>query len=68
MRMREELRVDVVLLDLLLLRLDAHGSLVTTTDPHLARRIADALHDAYKGELRYRYNKEENLLRVTWSR
>lgn len=47
---------------------DADGSLVTTTDTHLARRIADALHDAYKGELEYRYNKEENLLRVTWSR
>jgi len=41
---------------------------VTTTDAHLARRIADALHDAYKGELEYRYSKAENLLRVAWRR
>lgn len=44
------------------------GVMVTTTDPHLARRIGDALHDAYKGTLDYQYNKEDNLLRVTWSR
>ncbi|HYL23154.1 MAG TPA: BCAM0308 family protein [Burkholderiales bacterium] len=47
---------------------DADATLVTTTDTHLARRIGDALRDAYKGELEYRYNKEENLLRVAWSR
>jgi hypothetical protein len=41
---------------------------VTTTDAHLARRIGDALHHAYKGELEYRYNKEDNLLRVAWCR
>jgi hypothetical protein len=41
---------------------------VTTTDAHLARRIGDALRHAYKGELAYRYNKEDNLLRVRWSR
>lgn len=41
---------------------------VTTTDPHLARRIGDALHHAYKGELEYRYNKQDKLLRVSWSR
>lgn len=46
----------------------AAGLLVTTTDPHLARRIGDALHDAYKGELEYRYNKQDKMLRVTWSR
>ena len=44
------------------------GLLVTTTDPHLARRIGDALHHAYKGELDYRYNKQDKLLRVSWSR
>lgn len=42
--------------------------LVTTTDTHLARRMGDALHDAFKGELEFHYNKEENLLRVDWSR
>lgn len=44
------------------------GVLVTTTGIHLARRIGDALHDAYKGRLRYRYNKADKLLRVYWSR
>jgi hypothetical protein len=44
------------------------GMVVTTTDAHLARRIGEALQRAYKGELQYRYNKDETLLRVTWSR
>jgi hypothetical protein len=45
----------------------AHGTLVTTTDIHLARGIGDALHHAYRGDLEYHYNPEQNLLRVTWS-
>ncbi len=44
------------------------GTLITTTDIHLARGIGDALHAAYKGDLEYHYNKEENLLRVDWQR
>ena len=44
------------------------GLLITTTDPHLARRIGEAVNDAYRGELAYHYNKEENLLRVSWVR
>lgn|SRR5574341_1241533 len=44
------------------------GATVTTTDAHLARRIGDALKDAYKGELEYHYNKEDSALRVRWSR
>jgi NMD protein affecting ribosome stability and mRNA decay len=47
---------------------EREGMVVTTTDAHLARRIGDALHDAYKGTLQYRYNKEETLLRVAWRR
>ncbi|MDH4192494.1 MAG: BCAM0308 family protein [Betaproteobacteria bacterium] len=48
---------------------DAEGGvLVTTTDPHLARRIGEALYDAYKGDLAYHYNKQDNLLRVAWQR
>jgi NMD protein affecting ribosome stability and mRNA decay len=47
---------------------DGAGLLVTTTDAHLARRIGEALHNAYKGELDYRYNKQDNLLRVGWTR
>lgn len=46
----------------------ASGVLVTTADAHLARRIGDALHGAYKGKLEYHYDREDNLLRVHWSR
>jgi len=46
----------------------AGGLLVTTTDAHLARRIGESLHAAFKGELAMQYAKEENLLRVSWRR
>lgn len=42
--------------------------LVTTTDSHLARSIAQALHEAFKGELEIRYSKDENLVRALWRR
>jgi len=45
-----------------------HGTLVTTTDIHLARGIGEALHHAYQGELEFHYSPEQNLLRVNWSR
>lgn len=45
-----------------------HGTVVTTTDIHLARGLGDALHHAYQGELEFHYNPEQNLLRVHWSR
>jgi len=41
-------------------------TLVTTTDIHLARRIGEAIHHAYQGNLDFHYNPEENLLRVNW--
>jgi hypothetical protein len=41
---------------------------VTTTDSQLARGLAEALHDAYKGDLKLRYSRDENLLRATWKR
>jgi len=44
------------------------GLQVTTTDSHLARGIGEALHDAYKGELKLRYSRDENLLRAVWKR
>jgi len=44
------------------------GILVTTTDTHLARRIAEGVHDACKGSLALQYNKKENLVRATWTR
>lgn len=43
------------------------GTLVSTTDIHLARSIGEALHHAYQGELKFHYNPEENLLRVNWT-
>jgi NMD protein affecting ribosome stability and mRNA decay len=47
---------------------DADGIMITTTDAHLARDLAQALQRAYKGELEFHYNKEDNLLRATWNR
>ena len=44
------------------------GIEVTTTDSHLARGIAEAIHDAYKGELKVRYSRDENLVRAVWKR
>jgi NMD protein affecting ribosome stability and mRNA decay len=41
---------------------------VKTTDAHLARGIATAVHEAFKGSLDMSYNKGENLLRATWKR
>lgn len=41
---------------------------VTTTDSTLARGIAEALHEAYKGDLKLRYSRDENLLRAVWKR
>ena len=46
----------------------ADGTLITTTDIHLARGIGEALHHAYQGELEFHYNEQENLLRVVWQR
>jgi len=46
----------------------ATGVLVTTTDAHLARGIAIALQEAFKGDLDFDFGRDENLLRATWSR
>jgi hypothetical protein len=44
------------------------GILVTTTEPLLARGIAEALVEAFKGDLKLKYSRDENLLRATWKR
>ena len=44
------------------------GLQVSTTDSHLARGIGEALHDAYKGDLKLKYSRDENLLRAVWKR
>ena len=41
---------------------------ITTTDIHLARRIGEALHRAYRGRLQFHYEAGQPLLRVTWTR
>ena len=46
----------------------AEGLQVTTTGTHLAREIAERVHGAYKGELEFSYNREDNLLRASWRR
>ena len=46
----------------------ADGVRVTTTDGHLARSIALAVHEACKGELDLRFEKDPAFVRATWSR
>lgn len=41
---------------------------VSTTDIHLPRRIGEALHHAYQGELDFLYEEEAYFLRVHWGR
>jgi hypothetical protein len=46
---------------------EAPGAMViTTTDPHLARRIGEALHHAHHGIFTCRYEEKEDLLRANW--
>jgi hypothetical protein len=42
------------------------GLLITTTDPHLARRIGEVLHHAHRGTFNCRYEESEDLVRVNW--
>lgn len=42
------------------------GVVITTTDPHLARRMGEALHHAHHGTLTFRYEEDEDLIRVNW--
>lgn len=41
---------------------------ISTTDQHLARRIGEALHHAYGGDLDFHYVEGEKFLRVNWNR
>lgn len=40
---------------------------ITTTDIHLVQGMGRALHAAYRGNLEFRFNESEYLLRVYWS-
>ena len=42
--------------------------LLTFTDAHLARGIAEALRHAYQGEVDLRYTRDDVVLRATWTR
>jgi hypothetical protein len=44
------------------------GLRVETTGLHLTRRIGDALHDAYQGELDIKYLEGQYKVRVDWKR
>jgi hypothetical protein len=44
------------------------GVLIQTTDIHLPRRIGEAVHSAYEGDLDYRYNEDTYFIRVAWRR
>lgn len=41
---------------------------ISTTDVHLPRRIGEALHRAFHGELDVHYDKDNYFTRVTWQR
>lgn len=47
---------------------DEDHILITTTGIHLARRIGEALHHAYQGDLDIIYGDEEQSIRVIWCR
>ena len=44
------------------------ATVITTTDIHLPRRIGEALHHAYAGDLDFHYEEGTYLIRVTWHR
>jgi hypothetical protein len=41
---------------------------ITTTDIHVARRIGEAIHRAYEGNLDIKYGPEDYVVRINWSR
>lgn len=59
---------DHPLEQLMAIRPENGGLLLTTTGIHLARRLGEALHHAYQGSLDFHYNEDDMLLRVFWSR
>jgi NMD protein affecting ribosome stability and mRNA decay len=44
------------------------GALITTTGIHIARRIGNALSQAYKGDLSFTYGDGEKTIRMLWDR
>jgi len=46
----------------------AGGLVINTTDIHLPRRIGEALHNAYRGDLDFHYDEAGYFIRVNWKR
>jgi hypothetical protein len=44
------------------------GLVISTTDTHLPRRIGEALKHAYRGDLDFHYDRDEDFIRVNWAR
>jgi hypothetical protein len=44
------------------------GLVITTTDVHLPRRIGEAVHHAFHGDLKVHYDEENYFARVDWHR
>ena len=42
--------------------------MITTTGIHIARRIGEAISNAYQGDLSFTYGDGEKTIRVSWSR
>jgi hypothetical protein len=61
-------RAEHPLQRIMAIRETGDGLLVTTTDAHLARGIAEAVLHACKGGLEFHHNRNENLLRAAWTR
>jgi NMD protein affecting ribosome stability and mRNA decay len=53
-----------------IVRLDPlpEGFRVRTTTEHLAKRIGQSLHKAFRGKVRYRFSEENKFAHVTWRR
>jgi len=47
---------------------EGEGMVVQTTDVHLGRRLGEAIHHAYGGDLSIQYADDEQLVRVHWRR
>ena len=52
-----------------IMRIEEHPNrlVISTTDVHLPRRLAQAIHHAYKGTLDRKYDKEGCFVRVNWT-
>ena len=53
-----------------IIKIEEHPNsiVITTTDIHLPRRIAEAIRRAYKGDLELRYDEEGYFARAEWRR